>query len=37
MAWIDPSRELVGMVFTQSPGGINPSARFRELVNAAIR
>jgi CubicO group peptidase (beta-lactamase class C family) len=35
MAWIDPSREIVGMVFTQSPGGVNPTARFRELVNAA--
>jgi CubicO group peptidase (beta-lactamase class C family) len=35
MAWIDPSREIVGMVFTQSAGGVNPTARFRELVNAA--
>jgi CubicO group peptidase (beta-lactamase class C family) len=33
MAWIDPAREIVGMVLTQSPGGANPTAQFREIVN----
>ena len=36
MGWVDPSRELIGMVFTQSPGGINPRRDFRELVNRAV-
>ncbi len=36
-AWIDPSRKLIGIVFTQSPGGKAPLARFRELVTAACR
>jgi CubicO group peptidase (beta-lactamase class C family) len=37
MAWVDPAREIVGMVFTQSPGGNNPSAEFRELVNKSLQ
>lgn len=35
MAWIDPARDLIGMVLTQSPGGINPAREFRERVEAA--
>lgn len=37
MAWVDPSRELIGMVLTQSPGGINPSAQFRTLIEQSIK
>jgi CubicO group peptidase (beta-lactamase class C family) len=36
MAWVDPAREIVGMVFTQSPGGVNPTDQFRELVTRAL-
>jgi CubicO group peptidase (beta-lactamase class C family) len=36
MAWIDPKRELIGMVLTQSPGGNNPTAEFRKVVESAI-
>jgi len=35
-AWVDPVRDIIGIIFTQSPGGNNPSARFIELVNAAV-
>jgi CubicO group peptidase (beta-lactamase class C family) len=35
-AWIDPGRDLIGLVFTQTPSGPNPIARFRELVNLSI-
>ena len=35
-AWIDPERELIGLVFTQTPRGRNPLQRFRELVNLSI-
>jgi CubicO group peptidase (beta-lactamase class C family) len=35
-AWVDPERELIGLVFTQTPRGPNPLARFRELVNLSI-
>lgn len=37
MAWIDPKRELIGMVLTQSPGGNNPTADFRKLIESAVR
>jgi CubicO group peptidase (beta-lactamase class C family) len=37
MAWIDPAREIIGMVFTQSPGGNNPVAAFRKLIEDAAR
>jgi CubicO group peptidase (beta-lactamase class C family) len=37
MAWIDPAREIIGMVFTQSPGGNNPVAAFRKLIEAAAK
>ena len=36
MGWVDPSREIIGIVFTQSPGGINPRRDFQELVNRAV-
>jgi CubicO group peptidase (beta-lactamase class C family) len=35
-AWVDPTRGIVGLVFTQTPSGKNPTARFREMVNDAI-
>ena len=36
MAWVDPSRELIGIVLTQSPGGLNPVAQFRTLVEQSV-
>lgn len=38
MAWVDPVREIIGCVFTQSPGGPGRAARateFQKLVTAA--
>ena len=35
-AWVDPEREVVGLVFTQSPGGRLMHERFQKLVAAAI-
>jgi CubicO group peptidase (beta-lactamase class C family) len=35
-AWIDPEREIIGLVFTQTPRGPNPRERFRYLVNLSI-
>ena len=35
-AWVDPNREIVGIVFTQSPGGKIPREQFRRVVNASI-
>ncbi len=35
MAWVDPAREIVGIVFTQSTGPGNPRAAFRRVVAAA--
>ena len=35
MGGVDPPREIIGMVFTQSPGGINPRREFQNLVNRA--
>jgi CubicO group peptidase (beta-lactamase class C family) len=37
MAWIDPAREIIGMILTQSPGGNNPTAEFRRLVAEAVK
>ncbi|HVS64204.1 MAG TPA: serine hydrolase domain-containing protein [Thermoanaerobaculia bacterium] len=34
--WVDPEREIVGIVFTQSPGGEIPSAQFRRVVEASV-
>lgn len=36
MAWVDPPRGIVAMVFTQSPGGVNPRNEFRRLVTSAL-
>ena len=35
-AWIDPKREIIGLVFTQSPGGAIPRNQFRRVVEASI-
>ena len=35
-AWVDPNNDLVGLVFTQSPGGKNPRNQFMKVVKAAI-
>lgn len=29
LAWVDPRRGVIGMIFTQSPGGIDPRNAFR--------
>lgn len=34
-AWIDPRRELIGLVLTQSVKGVNPRKEFAELVGSA--
>ena len=34
-AWVDPARDLFGMVLTQSPGGKNPTRQFQEYVAAS--
>jgi len=35
--WIDPEREIIGLVFTQTPRGRPSIDRFRELVNLSVR
>lgn len=35
-AWVDPAHDLIGLVFTQTPSGPNPRARFLELMKLAI-
>jgi CubicO group peptidase (beta-lactamase class C family) len=35
-AWVDPSRQIIGLVFTQTPRGRNPVDRFMELVKLAV-
>ncbi len=35
-AWVDPEREIIGLIFTQTPRGPNPWQRFQELVNLSI-
>lgn len=35
-AWVDPELELIGIVFTQSPGGSNPRDDFVEGIRAAV-
>jgi CubicO group peptidase (beta-lactamase class C family) len=35
-AWVDPARGIVGIVFTQSPGGGNPLREFMTKVVASI-
>jgi CubicO group peptidase (beta-lactamase class C family) len=36
MAWVDPGRGIVGMVLTQSPGGINPRTEFKRKIESAL-
>ena len=36
LAWVDPGRNVIGLVFTQTPRGENPVRRFREMVNLSI-
>ncbi|NRA97593.1 MAG: serine hydrolase, partial [Planctomycetes bacterium] len=33
--WVDPRRQVIGLVFTQSPGGRNPRNQFERVVDAA--
>ena len=35
-AWVDPNHDLIVLVFTQTPRGSNPRAKFLELVRSAI-
>ncbi len=35
-AWIDPEREIIGLVFTQTPRGRPSIDRFRAMVNLSI-
>ncbi|MGD8278401.1 MAG: serine hydrolase domain-containing protein [Gemmatimonadota bacterium] len=35
-AWVDPAHDVIGLVFTQTPSGPNPRARFVEQVKLAI-
>lgn len=35
-AYVDPARQLIVLVFTQTPAGRNPAERFRALVRASI-
>lgn len=35
-AWVDPRHELIGILFTQSPGGTIPHDEFIRLVNRSI-
>jgi CubicO group peptidase (beta-lactamase class C family) len=35
-AWVDPARDLIGIVLTQTPRGRNPRDRFIELVKLAV-
>ena len=36
MAWIDPARGIVGIVLTQSPGGLIPRNEFRQKIAQAV-
>ncbi|MCP4725109.1 MAG: beta-lactamase family protein [bacterium] len=35
-AYVDPENDIVGIIFTQSPGGRNPMGRFMELIKLSI-
>ncbi len=35
-AFVDPNRDLIVLVFTQTPNGRNPVRRFLEIVNLAV-
>ena len=34
-AWVNPDRQIIGIVFTQSPGGRNPRDQFMRVVEAS--
>jgi CubicO group peptidase (beta-lactamase class C family) len=36
-AWVDPKNEILGIVFTQSPGGRNPRDAFQRLIRQAVQ
>ena len=36
LAWVDPSRQIIGLVFTQTPRGVNPRQKFMDLVRLAV-
>ena len=35
-AWVDPSRNIIGLVFTQTPRGPNPTQKFMDLVRLSV-
>jgi CubicO group peptidase (beta-lactamase class C family) len=35
-AWVDPGRNIIGLVFTQTPRGANPTQKFMELVRLSV-
>lgn len=35
-AWVDPSRHIIGLVFTQTPRGVNPQQKFMDLVRLSV-
>jgi CubicO group peptidase (beta-lactamase class C family) len=35
-AWVDPARDIIGLVFTQTPRGRNPTQKFIQLINLSI-
>nr|UXE45001.1 putative D-alanyl-D-alanine carboxypeptidase [uncultured bacterium] len=35
-AWVDPNREIVGIILTQNVGGRNPGIEFVNVINAAV-
>ena len=35
-AWVDPNLSIVGLIFTQSPGGRTMTGQFQKLVEAAV-
>jgi CubicO group peptidase (beta-lactamase class C family) len=35
-AWVDPARDIIGLVFTQTPSGENPRDKFMEMVKLAV-
>lgn len=35
-AWVDPSQNIIGLVFTQTPRGPNPTQKFMDLVRLSV-
>lgn len=35
-AWVDPSRKIIGLVFTQTPRGSNPTRKFMDLIRLSV-